>query len=241
MGPISLPRSLAAITLSLAGLSAAQSSATNNLPSCATSMDGVLPSPTPPGWDYSGNVRRYYVAAEEVEWDYAPSGWDNWLGVPLEISPRANMSGANTYGTKWLKALYRGYTDETFTEQCDEPVWQGSQGPTLRSEVGDLVEVMFLNNLSTNYATMHSMGLTYNKASGGAAYANVSAPGVNAVLGKADAVPPRNDAGVEPGGCVVYKWMVEEKSGPDTGRPSKVCRTTSVDISSITGRRCFDV
>lgn len=44
-------------------------------------MNDVLPSPTPPGYVFSGNVRKYYVAAEEVEWNYAPTGWDNWLGV----------------------------------------------------------------------------------------------------------------------------------------------------------------
>ena len=38
------------------------------LSSCAAELDGQLPSPTPAQWDYSGNVRRYYIAAEEVEW-----------------------------------------------------------------------------------------------------------------------------------------------------------------------------
>lgn len=52
-----------------------------SLSACAASMNGVLPSPTPSGYDFSGNVRKYYVAAEEVEWNYAPTGWDNWLGV----------------------------------------------------------------------------------------------------------------------------------------------------------------
>ncbi|KAI6875054.1 Cupredoxin [Hortaea werneckii] len=193
------------------------------LSSCAAGLNGVLPSPTPAQWDYSGNVRRYYIAAEEVEWDYAPSGWDNWLGVPMANSPRANMAGANTYGTKWLKALYRGYTDASFTELTEQPPWQGTQGPTIRSEVGDLVEIMFLNRLSRNYATVHSMGLTYVKADGGATYANVTDPGRNITLGEADAVPPSNVyEGVEPGGCVVYKWMVEEDSGPDEGDVSKV-------------------
>ncbi|RMY90751.1 hypothetical protein D0864_06191 [Hortaea werneckii] len=192
------------------------------LSSCAAGLNGVLPSPTPAQWDYSGNVRRYYIAAEEVEWDYAPSGWDNWLGVPMANSPRANMAGANTYGTKWLKALYRGYTDASFTQLTEQPPWQGTQGPTIRSEVGDLVEIMFLNRLSRNYATVHSMGLTYVKADGGATYANVTDPGRNITLGEADAVPPSNVyEGVEPGGCVVYKWMVEEDSGPDEGDVSK--------------------
>jgi hypothetical protein len=53
----------------------------SGLEACSTSMDGQLPSPTPSDFQFSGNVRRYYVAAEEVEWDYAPTGWDNWLGV----------------------------------------------------------------------------------------------------------------------------------------------------------------
>lgn len=51
------------------------------LSNCAASLDGQLPYQTPSNFDFSGNVRRFYVAAEEVEWHYAPSGWDNWLGV----------------------------------------------------------------------------------------------------------------------------------------------------------------
>ena len=108
-------------------------------------------------------------------------------------------------------------------QQTEQPPWQGTQGPTIRSEVGDLVEIMFLNRLSRNYATVHSMGLTCIKADGGATYANVTDPGRNITLGEADAVPPSNVyEGVEPGGCVVYKWMVEEDSGPDEGDVSKV-------------------
>jgi hypothetical protein len=53
----------------------------SGLKSCAAGMDGQLPSNVPSNFHFSENVRRYYIAAEEVEWDYAPSGWDNWLGV----------------------------------------------------------------------------------------------------------------------------------------------------------------
>lgn len=55
--------------------------ARDTLSSCAADLNGVLPSPTPSGFHFSGNVRTYYVAADEVLWDYAPTGWDNWLGV----------------------------------------------------------------------------------------------------------------------------------------------------------------
>ena len=115
------------------------------------------------------------------------------------------MSGALTYGTKWLKALYRGYTDATFTTQSPQPPWQGTLGPTIRSEVNDLVQIMFVNRLPDNYATMHSMGLGYTKAVGeGAAYPNNTAPGQNNVVTSQNAVPPA----VAPGNCVVYKWFV---------------------------------
>jgi hypothetical protein len=40
---------------------------------CSAKMDGKLPYYQPMGFNFSGNVRRYYVAAEVDSWDYAPS------------------------------------------------------------------------------------------------------------------------------------------------------------------------
>ncbi|KAH0098886.1 Cupredoxin, partial [Aureobasidium melanogenum] len=56
---------------------------------CEALVDWKLPgkSSVPTNFNFSGNVRTYYVAAEEVAWNYAPSGWDNWLGVPIQNSP----------------------------------------------------------------------------------------------------------------------------------------------------------
>lgn len=59
------------------------------LAACAAQLDGQPAQPTPSGFQWSGAVRTYYVSAEEVQWDYAPSGWDNWLGVR---SPRPFLS-----------------------------------------------------------------------------------------------------------------------------------------------------
>ena len=41
---------------------------------CEANMNGHLPYSTPKGFNFTGNVRRYYVAAEYVNWDYAPTG-----------------------------------------------------------------------------------------------------------------------------------------------------------------------
>lgn len=172
-------------------------------------LNGQLPSPTPVDFHFSGNVRTYYIAAEEIEWDYAPSGWDNWLSLPLKLSPRADAGDYNDFsiGTKWHKAVYREYTDASFTERTAQPAWQGIQGPTIRAEVGDMVEILFVNRLRTHYASMHSMGLSYSKNSEGAVYefANETVTG--------DAVPPK-------GGCWVYKWMVPESSAPNQNEPA---------------------
>lgn len=68
--------------LSAVGLVTSEMTRRNgSLPSCTATLDGKLPSFTPSNFQFSGNVRRYYIAAEETEWDYAPTGWDNWLGV----------------------------------------------------------------------------------------------------------------------------------------------------------------
>jgi hypothetical protein len=145
---------------------------------------------------------------------------DQSIKVPMEASPRANMAGANAFGTKWLKALYRGYTDETFSEYSEQPAWQGTQGPTIRAEVGDMIEIMFVNKMTTNYATMHSMGLEYLKHSEGADYPNTTSPGTDNHLAPGDAVPPVQ-AGIGPSGCVVYKWLVQSAAGPDDSEPAR--------------------
>lgn len=135
------------------------------------------------------------------------------MQVPLSNSPRADAVGYNKYGYTWLKALYRGYTDSSFSEYSKQPPWQGTQGPTLRAEVGDMIEIMFVNKMSTYYATMHSMGLGYSKYNEGGNYANNTQTGADVFL-------PIADSGVPPGECVVYKWLVSSANGPSGGEPA---------------------
>lgn len=69
------------------------------LAACQAQLDGKLPSPTPSGFVWSGAVRTYYVAAEEIEWDYAPSGWDNWLGVSANVYPARSRPNSPSIGS----------------------------------------------------------------------------------------------------------------------------------------------
>ena len=52
---------------------------------CQAKMNGILPTATPSGFVFSGKVRKYYVTSEQITWNYAPTGWDNWL-VRLRVS-----------------------------------------------------------------------------------------------------------------------------------------------------------
>ena len=53
---------------------------------CSGRMDGHLPYSVPTGFNFSGNVRRDYVAAEIDTWDYAPTGKLYLLCLKLSIS-----------------------------------------------------------------------------------------------------------------------------------------------------------
>ena len=65
----------------------------------------------------SGQTRHYYIQAEEVEWDYAPTGLNVMTRVPLADDPFASVfteTTDSTIGRRYLKCQYFEYTDETF-------------------------------------------------------------------------------------------------------------------------------
>ena len=61
-------------------------------------------------------THTYYIAADEVIWDYAASGVNQLTGEPFgEEEAFWLESGPHRIGRTYKKALYREYTDETFT------------------------------------------------------------------------------------------------------------------------------
>ena len=158
----------------------------------------------------SGKVRTYYVAADEVEWDYAPSGVDHMTGKPYDAYAKVHTErGPHRIGTKYRKAIYREYTDESFStlkpRRADE-AYLGIVGPVLHAEVGDTIKVVFRNNASHPYS-MHPHGVAYDKSSEGTAYGGV----------------PWQQTGVAaPGKTITYTWDVPERAGPRATDPSSV-------------------
>ncbi|GIY90425.1 hephaestin-like protein [Caerostris darwini] len=105
-----------------------------------------------------GKLREVFIAAEEVEWDYAPFGFNFLSGLNLtEDSSSAPFfeKAPHRVGGVYRKAVYREYTDATFTVQKQrnlDEVHLGIMGPTLRGEVGDMIKVTFKNKASFNYS-----------------------------------------------------------------------------------------
>jgi len=150
-------------------------------------------------------VRIYYIAAEDVMWNYAPGG-RNLTGTP---GPE-HESGINS--TTYRKAAYLEYTDGTFTTlKHRPPQWEhlGILGPLIRAEVGDVIKVFFKNN-TRFFCSMHPHGLAYDKASEGALYSDNASPEAK----KGDGVPP--------GQTYTYTWTVPERAGPASGDSSSV-------------------
>ena len=87
--------------------------------------------------------RTYYIAADEVLWNYAPSGRDLITGGAL----RAPLPGQ--LGYVFHKLSYRSYTDATFAKllpRASADRYLGIVGPVLRAEVGDTIVVVFKND-----------------------------------------------------------------------------------------------
>ena len=178
-------------------------------PACLLSLAVVLSScsqtVSTSGAVGGGKTRTYYIAADEVDWDYAPSGSNQAEGRPFDDVEKKWMEpSAHGIGRKARKALYREYTDATFTTLKPRPAgWEhlGFLGPLVRAEVGDTIQVVFKNNARFK-ASVHPHGVFYNKDSEGALY-NDGTNGAN-----------KADDGVATGSTHTYTWQVPERAGP---------------------------
>ncbi|KAI1242284.1 hypothetical protein IHE44_0005803, partial [Lamprotornis superbus] len=88
----------------------------------------------------------YFIAAEEVTWDYAPS-------------------------KRYKKAIFRQYTDASFTKRLENPRPRetGILGPIIRAQINDKVKIVFKNKASRPYS-IYFHGVTLAKNAEGADY-----------------------------------------------------------------------
>ena len=141
-------------------------------------------------------TRHYYIAAEDVVWDYAPSGRDLLNGGA--IPPPWNVK------LTWPKTRFIEYTDGTFSVRKPQPEWLGILGPIIRAEVGDEIVVDFLNRGRKGH-DLHPHGLRYDKNNEGSLY-----------------LPFGTGASIVPGERFTYHWFAIPSSGPGPGQLSSV-------------------
>jgi hypothetical protein len=160
-----------------------------------------------------GVVRHYYVSADPVVWNYAPGKINQITGDPFDEDASIFVeSGPGRIGRRYVKCLYREYTDDSFDHRIRRPsadAYLGTLGPVIRAEVGDTIEVVFRNTCP--FATsMHPHGVFYDKNSEGAAYPDDT-----------DGAAKLDDA-VPTGQRHTYVWKVPTRAGPGPADGSSV-------------------
>lgn len=147
--------------------------------------------------DEHGSTRRYFIAAEDVVWNFAPTGQNQIDGGAIPEPFAGN--------TVFTKVRYVEFTDGSFSTPKPQPEWLGLLGPIIRAVVGDTVVVEFRNNSTRGPFGMHPHGFRYTKDNEGAQY-----------------LPAGAGAQVPPGGRFTYTWVADKDSGPGPGDPSSL-------------------
>uniref|UniRef100_A0A8B9FMQ9 ferroxidase n=3 Tax=Psittaciformes TaxID=9223 RepID=A0A8B9FMQ9_9PSIT len=164
------------------------------------------------------NSWEYFIAAEEVTWDYAPNIPDS-LDRHYKAQHLDNFS--NLIGKKYKKAIFRQYTDASFTKRLENPRPKetGILGPVIRAQLHDNVKVVFKNKASRPYS-IYFHGVTLSK----------NAEGANYPLD-----PTGNDTqsrGIEPGNTYTYEWKIAKTDQPTAQDAQCITRLyhSAVDI-----------
>jgi FtsP/CotA-like multicopper oxidase with cupredoxin domain len=179
----------------LAGLTAIVVTALSLAAPARIAAQGAPPKP---------RTRVYFIAADEVTWDYVPGGRDEITGKPHADSAFFAAAPPREVSTKYRKVLYREYTDSAFRElKPRTPEWEhlGFLGPAIHAVVGDTIRVVFRNNAHRMF-TMHPHGVFYEKSSEGVPYNDGSA------------ARDKMDDSVPPGATYTYVWAVPARAGP---------------------------
>nr|XP_044619172.1 coagulation factor VIII [Equus asinus] len=148
----------------------------------------------------------HYIAAEEEDWDYAPS-----VLTPNDRSYKSLYlnNGPQQIGKKYKKARFIAYTDETFKTREVIQYESGILGPLLYGEVGDTLLIIFKNQASRPY-NIYPHGIT-----------DVS-PLHSGRLPKG--VKHLKDMPILPGEIFKYKWTVAVEDGPTKSDPRCLTR-----------------
>ncbi|XP_060933468.1 ceruloplasmin [Limanda limanda] len=165
-----------------------------------------------------GELRQFFIAAEEEVWDYAPI-------TPTEGEADSFVTrGPKRIGSRYKKVHYVEYTDNTFlTKMLRSPEEKhlGILGPVLRAEERDTINVVFKNKASRPYS-IQAHGVQYDVEQDGTLYYNEpeeshTAKKIRELKREQRVVTPMPAALVKPGTVHTYEWTVPVGAGPVSG------------------------
>ncbi|XP_061636221.1 ceruloplasmin [Phyllopteryx taeniolatus] len=165
-----------------------------------------------------GQLKEFFIAAEEEVWDYAPT---------LPTDSEADMfvtRGPNRIGSRYKKVRYVEYTDSSFLTKMlrgTEERHLGILGPVLRAEESDTIKVVFKNKASRPYS-LQPHGVQYSIEQDGTLYYNeleesYTAKKLSELKREQRTVTPPPAALVTPGKTHTYEWLVPVGAGPVPG------------------------
>ncbi|VDI70114.1 Hypothetical predicted protein [Mytilus galloprovincialis] len=174
-----------------------------------TVKDCGIKSYVPKSIQSGGKLWRYYIAAVDVEWEYADR---KNHPVTLEDLQDPNTDGhlyvrdtKKFIGTKYIKAVYREFTDASFkhlVKRSFRDYHLGTMGPFVRVQVGDTLEIVYKNMVNfQNTINMRNL------------------------KGDNHMVREQAENGVPPGKSTTFRWYVPERSGPSALDPNCVGRS----------------
>ncbi|KAK5896984.1 hypothetical protein CesoFtcFv8_010091 [Champsocephalus esox] len=179
----------------------------------ATLLLLLLPLLSPSAGQRTPSARQhYYIAALEIGWDYV------YLD---DADPTTDQRGrSKDIPQKYVKAVYREYTDSTYTVPKIRPAWTGILGPVIVARAGDRVVVHFKNLASQSYS-ISPVGVTYWKHSEGVGYDDSTAG------------QEKEDDAVSPGGYYEYVWDINPNDGPTTSDPECLTYSYSSQVDTV--------
>ncbi|KAF2974191.1 hypothetical protein EK904_013054 [Melospiza melodia maxima] len=157
----------------------------------------------------------YYIAAEEVDWDYAPvkpaSLDSNMASLYLEPGPQR-------VGSRYKKVVFVEYEDATFRKRkVSSQQDKGILGPVIKGEVGDQLKIVFRNLASRPY-NIYPHGLTSVRPY----YPMRRSPEKDV-----------KDIAIAPGKSFTYSWSLTTEDGPTEADPRCLTRFYYSSINPV--------
>ncbi|XP_076203264.1 coagulation factor VIII isoform X1 [Aptenodytes patagonicus] len=148
----------------------------------------------------------HYIAAEEMDWDYAPV---KPVSLDRNITSLFLEAGPQRIGSQYKKVMFVEYEDATFKKRkVSDQLDKGILGPVIKGEVGDQFKIVFRNLASRPY-NIYPHGLT-------------SVRPYHAMKPSQD--KDVKDIPIPPGQSFTYSWRVTTEDGPTQADPRCLTR-----------------